>query len=395
MSVAILPFEPSSGEIEEKQFADALTRDVTTAMGRWDWKGNVVPFARTPEQGDPIINSRQVGHALNVRYLAQAGVRRDKDTYIVTMRLLDAKSGNQVWAERAELSAGPSATARIAPHLLLATKLKSGLLQMETHRVVADDARGSAPELTLRGRDVFRNDDLKSLLAARKFFDEALKLDPTFVPALWDTVLVLMWQGSEDPAPDRDQLVREADVLSARAIRVDGGSARAWRARTWALIGLGRWEEAAAANDRALALEPGYVQVSFDRTHILQFSGRPTEALAVSEQVLSFDPQDATAYHYACKAHLYLGQHEDAAATCEKAAALGDHWGIQFYLTAVYTHLGDAEKAARARGLLLSKQPGFTLARYRAIRRSSPPAFFELFDKRVAPDLIKGGIAEK
>ena len=156
MSVAILPFEPSSGEIEEKQFADALTRDVTTVMGRWDWKGNVVPFARTPEQRDTVINSREVGHALNVRYLAQAGVRRDKDTYIVTMRLLEAKSGNQVWAERAELAASPSVTARIAPHLLLAAKLKGGLWQVELHRVVADDARGSAPELTLRGWEVSR-----------------------------------------------------------------------------------------------------------------------------------------------------------------------------------------------------------------------------------------------
>ena len=96
-----------------------------------------------------------------------------------------------------------------------------------------------------------------------------------------------------------------------------------------------------------------------------------------------------------CKAHLHLGQYEDAAATCEKAAALGDHWWIQLYLTAVYTHLGDTKKAARAREQLLSKQPGFTLARYRAMLRSSPPAYFDLFDKRVAPDLIKGGFAEK
>jgi len=395
MSVAILPFEPSSGEIEEKQFADALTRDLTSVMGRWDWKGYVVPFARTPEQRDTVINSREVGRALNVRYLAQAGVRRDKDKYIVTMRLLEAKSGNQVWAERVQLAASPSETARTAPHLLLAAELKGGLWWLESQRVVADDAHGSALELTLRGYRVFESDDLKSLLAARKFFDEALKLDPAFVPALWGTVLVLVRQGIEDPAPDRDQLVREMDVLSARAIRIDGGSARAWRARTWALIGLGRWEEAAAASDQALTLEPDYFDILEDRTHILQFSGRPAEALAAAEQVLSFDPQNAGAYHYVCKAHLHLGQYEDAAATCEKAAALGDHWWIQLYLTAVYTHLGDTKKAARAREQLLSKQPGFTLARYRAMLRSSPPAYFDLFDKRVAPDLIKGGIAEK
>jgi len=70
------------------------------------------------------------------------------------------------------------------------------------------------------------------------------------MPAIWDYVWSLVWEGFENPSPDRDRLAREADALSGRAIAIDYSDIRAWRARTWALAGLGRWDEAMAANDR-------------------------------------------------------------------------------------------------------------------------------------------------
>ena len=112
-------------------------------------------------------------------------------------------------------------------------------------------ASSSAPELTLRGWDAWSGpNDLRGVLAARRFFGEALQLDPKFMPAIWAYVWSLVWEGFENPSPDRDRLAREADALSGRAIAIDYSDIRAWRARTWALAGLGRWDEAMAANDR-------------------------------------------------------------------------------------------------------------------------------------------------
>jgi len=132
-----------------------------------------------------------------------------------------------------------------------------------------------------------------------------------------------------------------------------------------------------------------------DRAYIFQFSGRPAESLEVAQQAALMDPKDAGAtFHYICKAKLYLGQYAAAVTPCEKAAVLENNWWIQFYLVVVYTHNGDTAKASIARDELFRRQPGFRLGRYRAMLRSSPPAFFELFDKHVAPALVKGGIPE-
>src|SRR5882672_4635384 len=57
------------------------------------------------------------------------------------------------------------------------------------------------------------------------------------MPAIWDYVWSLVWEGFENPSPDRDRLAREADALSGRAIAIDYSDIRAWRARTWALAG--------------------------------------------------------------------------------------------------------------------------------------------------------------
>jgi predicted Zn-dependent protease len=64
----------------------------------------------------------------------------------------------------------------------------------------------------------------------------------------------------------------------------------AWTIRATALMWLGRWEEALAANARAQALDPGSVRRVLDRASILLRMGRPNEALSVIQQAHAMDP---------------------------------------------------------------------------------------------------------
>jgi DNA-binding winged helix-turn-helix (wHTH) protein/TolB-like protein len=394
MSIAILPFKAGAGEAAETKFADALTQDVTSDTARDVWV-KVAPSGRTSAFKGQPFNARQVGRSLNVRYVADGEVRREGNKYVVSQRLLDANTEIQVWSERFEFPVDESATAHRRPFQLVVDKLMDGLFKAERQRAVQQKADQSAEELTLRGWDAYSR-DLKGILAAKSLFADALRRDQKFVPAIFAYVVALFQEGVENPAPDRARLSGEADFWSSLAIRSGPTQVQAWRARTLTLFMLGRWDEALAANDKARALEPDMAAlVADDRAYIFQFSGRPAQALAAAEQALAMDPDVAgVAYHYICKAKLYLGQYQAALGACEKAAALMNHWWVQFYLVAAYTHNGETAKAAKAKEALFSKQPGYTLARYRAMLHSSPPAFFELFDKHVAPALLKAGIPD-
>ena len=251
-------------------------------------------------------------------------------------------------------------------------------------------------ESTLRGLAAEDDavDTMKGILAARELYGKVLQRDPNFVPAMWRYVATLNGEWVENPSPDRDQLAKEMDLWSSRAIRVDPLDFEAWRARVWALQFLGRWDEALAASSRAQALFPASVGNVLDRAFALTYSGRPEQALPLAEQARAMDPQDAGPYHFLCKILLYLGRYNDAVAACERAAALENGWFNQFYLAAAYANTGNLARAAIARDALLQQQPGFTIQRYREMFRASPPAFFELVDRHIAPALRKVGLNE-
>jgi tetratricopeptide (TPR) repeat protein len=283
------------------------------------------------------------------------------------------------------------------PHLLLAKRLRSGLLAVEERRVIAAPLNDSPMEATLRASAVESNaaNTLRGIRAAREAYAEVLRRNPNFTPAMWGYVGALNQEWYENPTADRDHIAAEMDMWSSKAIRVDALDFEAWRARNWALEFLGRWDEALAANDRARALFPASVGSVLDRAYTLNYSGRPEQALPVAQLALAMDPQDAGSRHFLCKILIYLGRYADAVSACEKAAAMENGWFNQFYLAAAYANTGDLAKATIAREEMLRLQPGFTIQRYREMFRSSPPAFFELVDRHIVPAMRRVGLADR
>jgi Predicted integral membrane protein len=332
-----------------------------------------------------------------VRYVLAGEARNSGHGLVVNASLINVGTGNQVWTDKLEFAADRPPDEPPVPHLLLAKRLRSGLLAVELRRVSAEPSSDSPLEATLRGAALESNaaGTLEGIHAAREAYAEVLRRNPNFTPAMWRYVAALGNEWFENPTADRDHIAAEMDLWSSRAIKVDPLDPDAWRARESALEMLGRWDEALAANDRARALFPASVGSVLDRAYDSNYSGHPEQALPLARLALAMDPQEAGAQHFICKILIYLGRYTEAVAACEKAAALENGWFNQFYLAAAYANAGDLAKATIARDELLRKQPGFTMQRYRAIFRSSPPAFFDLVDRHIAPAMRLVGLADR
>jgi TolB-like protein/tetratricopeptide (TPR) repeat protein len=396
LSIAILPFKSPSDSTADRRFADALTQDVTIAIAGWRW-ASVAAYGLASGYKDGPADARAAGRALNVRYVLAGDARAAGHGLVVNASLIDVSSGTQVWTDSLEFAADRAPDQPPVPHLLLAKRLRSALLAVEQRRVVASPPNDSPMDATLRGAAVESNaaNTLQGIRAAREAYAQVLRRNPNFTPAMWRYVAVLNTEWIENPAADRDHIATEMDRWSSRAIKVDALDPDAWRARTWALQILGRWDEALAASDRARALFPASVSNVLDQAFTLNYSGRPEQALPVAQLALAMDPQDPGSRHFLCKILIYLGRYADAVAACEKAAALENGWFNQFYLAAAYANAGDLAKATIARDELLRQQPGFTMQRYREMFRSSPPAFFELVDRHIAPAMRHVGLANR
>ena len=99
LSMVVLPFANIGGDLEQEHFVDGITESLTTDLSRI--RGAVVIARNTAftYKGKPL-DAKQIGRELNVRYVLEGSVQRGGNRMRVNAQLIDAGSGNHLWAER-------------------------------------------------------------------------------------------------------------------------------------------------------------------------------------------------------------------------------------------------------------------------------------------------------
>jgi adenylate cyclase len=98
-SVAVLPFTNMSADPEQEFFADGIADDIITTLSRCPWLFVIARNSSFTFKGR-AIDVKQVGRELGVRYVLEGGVRKAGNRIRVTAQLVEAETGNHVWAER-------------------------------------------------------------------------------------------------------------------------------------------------------------------------------------------------------------------------------------------------------------------------------------------------------
>jgi adenylate cyclase len=370
LSVAILPFTVAAGSEADQPLADRLAQDVTTALGRWRW----ATVAAAPRQL-PAADVRKIGRDLNVRYLVDAQLRRTAGKLSITVNLVDAESATNAWSERLEFDAAGQDEASVAARRIKRL-LQTSLYEAEMRRAAARPTAGSAWDLVLRGDvELFAgNDPVANAAAARAFYDQALRIDPNFVPALISITVTNneLVSNNFDLDPARfKRAIEEMDSMTARAVQLDERDSNTWFMRAGALMWLHRFNEALAANARGQALDPDNAIFVSNAAYIAFALDGPAKALALAEQAATMDrgtmSEEGMYIRMTCHAYLLLGRYTDALPACEGAAARGNWWGDHVVLAAVYFQLGDGTKAEIAKTEVLKQQPKFTIEKFKSL----------------------------
>ena len=402
-SVAVMPFTAATGSQDEVQFASALTQDVVTMLGEDRLIGMASP--RTVQSHkDNGVDARTLGRELNVRYLVDGEVRSSESQMAINLRLIDAESGSQLWSDglvidtSAEQSGAPANRVR----LLLAGVLRD----KEIQRALAHPDPKSAVDRYLQGQAALRNaDSVAKLLAVRKYYDEALRLDPNFLPAqhaLGDLLDLVLSEDLDSDQPTFASRVDELDRITKGALYIDDRDSMSWYERAGALGWLGRWDQALTANAKARKLAAGVdAELIAQHAFILLSLDRPEEALAVAQRAtvtstIKGRSNEGYAHQMVCMSSLLLGRYEDAVIACERAAANDSWWTDQVYLAAAYAQLRDSAKSAAAKSALLSDRPGFTIEKLKTTMNwGGAPGYQQRLETHLYAGLREAGVPEK
>jgi adenylate cyclase len=98
-SIAVLPFQNMSGDPEQDYFADGMVEDIITGLSR---SKSLFVIARNSSftYKGKAVDIKQVGRELGVRYVLEGSVRKAGNRVRITGQLVDAATGNHIWADR-------------------------------------------------------------------------------------------------------------------------------------------------------------------------------------------------------------------------------------------------------------------------------------------------------
>jgi TolB-like protein len=99
LSIVVLPFTNLGGDTEQDYFVDGVTENLTTDLSRIS--GAFVIGRHTAfTYKNKVVDLKQIGRELNVRYLLEGSVQRGDNRLRVNVQLVDAETGSHLWAER-------------------------------------------------------------------------------------------------------------------------------------------------------------------------------------------------------------------------------------------------------------------------------------------------------
>jgi TolB-like protein len=111
-SLAVLPFTNMSGDPEQEFVSDGIAEDVISALSHYPSLFIIARNSTFTYKGR-AVDVKQVGRELGVRYVLEGGVRKAGNRIRVTAQLIEAETGNHVWARHFDFFSLTRARARV------------------------------------------------------------------------------------------------------------------------------------------------------------------------------------------------------------------------------------------------------------------------------------------
>ena len=396
-SIAVLPFTNLSPDPENEFFADGLTEDLLTDLGRMT-DLRVISRTTVMRYRGTGMSVREIGDELGVAHVVEGSVRRADDRVRVVAQLIDARTDEQLWAETYDRDLDDvfqiqrDIASRIAQSLQGA--LPGGAIASVSAPAPSTDDPGALLTF-MEARHAFHNRARgpEELLRSVELYEEALARDPDFSRA-WSGLASAWATLASSPGEMVASGVARArgEAAAARAIELDPGEGGAFAALGLMALNRARWGEAEEHLLRALDLDPNHVNAHLWYGILLVATGRSERAEEILLRSVDLDPGNAIAFHWLADAARNVGRLEASRAHAQRSVDLGiPSSGIGVYL--YHLHRGDWERATASLEELataLGTDPGFAAPVVAAVR---DPELVEIAASRLEEALPAGALA--
>jgi TolB-like protein/tetratricopeptide (TPR) repeat protein len=356
--IAILPFENLSGAAGQAYFADGLTEEMISQLGRFSPDTLSVIARTTMMQYKGVKGTtsiRRIAKELKVDYVMEGSVRCEGERVRVTAQLIDGRDQTPRWSGTYEqpLRSILGLQRDLAADIGREIRLK---LSPERRPPIGPihPVKPEAYVAHLKGRHLLSAFTPASVRRSVAHFKRSINAEPTYAPAyaslaeayeqfpIWadapaiQTVPLALKAAEQallrDPhLPEAyvalglihanylwDWLVAERHYQRALELNPSSSSARQWYGEF--LGAMGRTDEALVILERSKSDDPLSLGIVASRAFALLLGHRFDEAISEARRALEIDPKSATALIRLALGYAGKGLHEDAVQAFRRAA---------------------------------------------------------------------------
>ncbi len=288
-ALAVLPFANLSGDAEQDYFADGVIEDIITALSRFKSFAVIARNSSFTYKGK-VVDIRQVGQDLGVRYVLEGSIRRAGDRLRISAKLVECDNGQHIWAEHFD-----GAVADVFDFQDRITESVATMIEPHIQKAELERSRRERPgsiaayDLYLRALPKFTAETERDNADATAFLTQALEMEP-------DNPVFL--------------------ALAAHAITQ--------RFTIFAIFGPEERQKGAELARRGLELAAGDATVIAHCSLVLLHNTRDYDlAMAAILAAVEANPNDLLVVSRAGIAHLHCGSIADALACFHRAIRLG------------------------------------------------------------------------
>jgi TolB-like protein len=322
-SIAVLPFVNLSGDPEQDYLADGVVADIIAALSQYRWLFVVARNSSFTYKAR-MVDVKQVGHELGVRYVLEGSWRKAKNRVRITGQLIDATTGAHHWAGRFEgvLDDIFALQDQITENVVGAIAPQLERAEIERARRKPTESL-DAYDYYLRGMDKLHRGTRETIDQALPLFHKAIEFDQDFASAYAMAAWCYCWRKINGWMTDPAHETAEGTRLARRAVELGKGDAVALTRSGHALGYLANdIEGGIALLDKALMLNPNLAAAWFLGGFLRLWHGDTDEAIEHLVHAMRLSPLDPEMYRMQAGmavANLFMGRFDTASSWGEKA----------------------------------------------------------------------------
>jgi len=365
-SIAVLPFVNMSDDPKQEFFSDGITEEIITALSKVPRLFVIARNSTFTYKGKPV-KVKQVSEELGVRYVLEGSVRKTGEKVRITAQLIDAITGNHLWAERYDRDLKDIFALQDEITLKIIQALQVKLTAGEQAHVIGKGTENLNAYLkTLQAFEQFLRMNKQGSTMAKQLAKEAIALDPKYARPYaviaYSHMLDLWFRFSESP----EESMKLAVDAAQKALVLDDSDPLTHTCFSSLYIMQRQHDKAIASAERALGLSPSGARAHGSLGTALSFACRFSEAVQYLEQAIRLDPfPSSVSFRNLGSAYSALGRYEEAIVELKKALKLEPNdLFTHLRLAVTYVKLGRDQEARAEAAEVLRIHPKFSLEHY-------------------------------